>query len=325
MYRLKEFVTHYLTGLLSVLLVLNLVIIIFSAMGVGLVQLRQVSTFFSTLVDDPAHYLTRSDDTENQQTRRASATAVQTAGIITGSNIKLVSSNETLIGSDETFAVAVSKVRTAVVNISCERIVPVNNSLENLNFDDPAQDLAAFGGIGSGIIIDSRGYILTCYHIVARASNIIITPFGNETRRYAAQIVAKNESLNLAILKINPSYNLNLAALGDSSMMEVADEVMAIGNPFGLEQSVTHGIISDNKRNLLIQGIVIKDMIQTDAAINRGSSGGPLINRRGEVIGINMAIYSPSGVYVGISFALPANQAKLFIAGTLNNITQPYY
>ena len=306
MYRFKEFVTNYLTGLLSVLLVLNLIIVIFSAMGLGLDQLSQLPTFFMKVLNDPTHYFTHEPDT-TQTSRR---TATKTAGVISNPNIKLVC-------SDETFAAAVSRVRPAVVNISCERIDQSKDSSTNLRFDDPAQDLLNFGGIGSGIIIDSRGYILTCYHVVAQASNIIITPFGNEIRRYRAWIVAKDESLNLAVLKINAPVELIAATLGDSALMEVADVVLAIGNPFGLEQSVTHGIISDDKRDLLIQGMTMKNMMQTDVPINRGSSGGPLINVNGEVIGINMAIYSPTGVYIGVSFALPVNQAKLLLVRTI--------
>ncbi len=301
--RFKTFVTDYLTGLLSILLVLNLLIIIFSAMGLGLDQIRQIPAYFVSILNDPAHYLTHDSD-PNQITRRTTAT--KTAGNASSANIQLVS-------SDETFAAAVARARTAVVNISCEQIAASDADSDDLRFDDPAPDLTSFGGIGSGIVLDSRGYILTCRHIVARAANIIVTPFANKVKRYPAQIVATDENLNLAVLKVQAVEPLITAAFGNSALMEVADTVLAIGNPFGLEQSVTHGIISDNRRDLLIQGITIRNMFQTDVAINRGSSGGPLININGEVIGINMAIYSPTGVYIGVSFALPVNQAKPFL------------
>ena len=305
MYRFREFVTHYLTGLISVLLVLNLVIIIFSSMGLGLDQLRQLPTYLVTILNDPSRYLPRDSD-QSQTTRRTTA---KVAGLIANPSIQLVSTSET-------FAAAVSRARTAVVNISCERISQSNDN-SSLRFDDPAQDLMSFGGIGSGIIITPNGYILTCYHIVAKASNITVTPFGRVIQRYPAMVIATDEHLNLAILKINAATPLIPATLGDSSLMEVTDSVLAIGNPFGLEQSVTHGIISDNRRDVMIQGCIIKDMIQTDVPINRGSSGGPLINANGEVIGINMAIYSPTGVYIGVSFALPLNQAKLLLSRTI--------
>ncbi len=314
MYYFRNFVANYLTGLLSVLLVLNLIIIAFSAMGLGLDQLRLIPAYVTSVLDDTSHYLSRDSDSNqlSRTSRSSTTTATKTAGVISNSNIQLVS-------SQESFAVAVSKTRASVVNISCEQIASSTDSSAALKFDDPAQDLAAFGGIGSGIIVDSRGYILTCYHIVARASNIIVTPFGNKLRRYRAQIVAKDMSVNLALLRIYAAELLIAAPLGDSSRMEVADSVLAIGNPFGLEQSVTHGIISDNRRDLLIQGVVIKNMMQTDVPINRGSSGGPLINISGEIVGINMAIYSPTGVYIGISFALPVNQAKLLLAKAIQD------
>lgn len=294
---------NYLTGLLSFLLVLNLLIVLFSVMGVGLQEILQVPTYFANIVNDPSHYLS-SHDSVSDETNRAIR---KTAGVVTSPDIQLVC-------SDETFAVAVSKVRPAVVNISCDSIERTQGGSGNLLFDDPAQDLLSLGGIGSGIIVDSRGYILTCYHIVARVSNIIVTPFGYEVRRYRARIIAKDESLNLAVLKISASDELITATLGDSSQMEVADVVLAIGSPFGLEQSVTHGIVSDNQRDLLIGGRIYREMMQTDVPINRGSSGGPLINVNGEVIAINMAIYSPTGVYAGVSFAMPVNQAKPLLA-----------
>ncbi len=287
----------------KLLLVLNLLIIIFSDMGLCMDQIRQIPAYFVNILNDPSHYLSHDSD-PNQTTRRTTAT--KTAGVTSSANIQLVS-------ADETFAAAVARARTAVVNISCEQIALADVAADDLRFDDPAPDLTSFGGIGSGIVLDSRGYILTCRHIVARATNIIVTPFANKVKRYPAQIVAVDERLNLAVLKIQPAEPLITAPFGNSSLMEVADTVLAIGNPFGLEQSVTHGIISDNRRDLLIQGVTIRNMFQTDAAINRGSSGGPLINVNGEVIGINMAIYSPTGVYIGVSFALPVNQAKPFL------------
>jgi len=145
----------------------------------------------------------------------------------------------------------------------------------------------------------------------------MVTPFGYSAKRYPALVVATNQNLNLALLKIDTGYALPFAKLGDSALMEVADTVLAIGSPFGLEQSVTHGIISDMDRDLLIDGRTYMGMMQTDVAINRGSSGGPLINLRGEVIGINMAIYAPTGVYSGVSFAMPINNIKGWLSGTV--------
>ena len=247
---------------------------------------------------------------DRNRTTGTTRTGKTVAGVIADPNIQLVS-------SDESYGVAVSKVRPAVVNISCEAISVAPPVPGSLRFDDPSSDLSAFGGIGSGFVINPAGYILTCYHVVARASNIIVTPFGYAAKRYPARVVATNENLNLAILQIDTGYALPFAGWGNSALMEVADTVLAIGSPFGLEQSVTHGIISDMDRDLLIDGRTYLGMMQTDVAINRGSSGGPLINLRGEVIGINMAIYAPTGVYNGVSFAMPVNRVKDWLSGAV--------
>jgi S1-C subfamily serine protease len=306
--RFKKFLASYLTGLLSILLVLNVIIVLFALMGIGWQQVLQVPTYFVQAFSDPSHFLSRWNPSvgtvgTNRQIKNV-------AGVVSSPNIQLVC-------SDETFAAAVSRVRPAVVNISSERIERVPQVPGSVQFDDPAQDLLNLGGIGSGIIIDPRGYILTCYHVVSRASNIMVTPFGYEVRRYRARLIAKDEGLNLAVLRINTANELPAATLGDSAQMEVADVVLAIGSPFGLEQSVTHGIVSDDHRDLQIGARLYRGMMQTDVPINRGSSGGPLINVNGEVIGVNMAIYSPTGVYSGVSFAMPINQAKTFLARTI--------
>jgi len=296
--RFKGFLADYLTGLLSILLILNVIIVMFALMGIGWRQMLDVPAYLMEALHKPSNFLSRGNtgSTMSKQIRSA-------AGVVTSSNIQLVY-------SDESFAAAASRVRPAVVNISCGTIERAPAVSDSLRFDDPAQDLLNLGGIGSGIIVDSRGYILTCYHMVSQASNITVTPFGYEGRRYSAHVIAKDESLNLAVLRINTPHELPAAILGDSSQMEVADMVLAIGSPFGLEQSVTHGIISDNHRDIQIGGRVYRGMMQTDVAINRGSSGGPLISINGEVVAINMAIYAPTGVYSGVSFALPINQAK---------------
>ncbi|HIJ19805.1 MAG TPA: trypsin-like serine protease [Deltaproteobacteria bacterium] len=299
--RFKDFLANYLTGFLSVLLVLNVIIVLFGLMGIGWKQMLDVPTYLLETFGDVSHYLSRSETSG-----ATGRTGKNVAGVIADANIQLVS-------SDETFSVAVSKVRPAVVNISCETISVAPAAPGTLLFDDPSSDLSTFGGIGSGFILNPDGYILTCWHVVARASNIMVTPFGYAAKRYPARVVAKNEAVNLALLQISTGYTLPFARLGNSSMMETADSVLAIGSPFGLEQSVTHGIISDMARDLLIDGRTYTGMMQTDVAINRGSSGGPLINLSGEVIGVNMAIYAPTGVYSGVSFALPVNTARAWL------------
>ena len=305
MERLKEFVASYLTGLLSILLVLNVIIVFFSMMGIGWQQFIQISTNLLDILQNPSQYLSHESRQLNEdiyhETKHVSGV------VVTDPNVQLVC-------SDESFSIAASKVRTSVVNITCDAMKPASQSASDTVFDDPSPNLRILGGIGSGLIIDSRGYILTCYHVIENASNVYVIPFGYDEKRFRADIIATDKRTNMAILRIQCPYKLPEATIGDSDLIEIADIVLAIGNPFGLEQSVTHGIISDNRRDLLIKGVVYQKMLQTDAPINRGSSGGPLVNMNGEVIGINMAIYSSSGVYNGVSFALPINQVKRLMA-----------
>ena len=301
----KQIISSYLTGLITVLIVLNVGMVLFIMMGIGWRQIVEVPTHILDGLKDSSRFLSH-----KSTTTKTDLQAKTISGVVNDPNIQLV-------GSDETFAAAVSRVRPAVVNISCESIEPSPGIPGNLRFDDPARDLAILGGIGSGMIVDSRGYILTCHHIISKASNVFVTPFGPDARRYRARVIAKDEDLNLALLKISASAPFPEITTGDSSQMEVADVVLAIGSPFGLEQSVTHGIISDNERDLLIGGRLYREMMQTDAPINRGSSGGPLININGEVIAVNMAIYSTTGVYSGVSFAMPVNQVKPFLGKTI--------
>jgi serine protease Do len=167
--------------------------------------------------------------------------------------------------------------------------------------------------MGSGVIIDPRGYILTNHHVVGTMSDVRVSVFGDRDRVYPAQIVVADEAADLAVIKIAAAYELPVAKLGNSDMLEAADEVLAIGCPFNLEQSVSHGVISDVKRTVVIEGRTYRDLIQTDAAINSGNSGGALISKAGEVVGINVAIYAPNSVYCGVGFAVPINRAKLLL------------
>lgn len=176
----------------------------------------------------------------------------------------------------------------------------------------PAKNMAAPApgrtSIGSGIIVDSSGYIITNYHIINTANDIIVTTANGN--KYRAEVKYTDVPGDLAILKINSPTRLPAAVLGDSDIIQEGDIVLAVGNPFGLNQTVTSGIISDSNRTVLINGRQFNGLIQTDAAINRGSSGGPLVNIKGEVIGINTAIYSMTGDFTGVGFAIPINRAK---------------
>jgi S1-C subfamily serine protease len=144
-------------------------------------------------------------------------------------------------------------------------------------------------------------------------TDIQVSVFGDRDRRYPAQIVIFDSVADLAVIKIAPPYELPAAKLGNSDMLEVGDEVLAVGCPFNLEQSVSHGIVSDAGRTVMIDGRSYQDLIQTDAAINSGNSGGAMVSKAGEVVGINVAIYAPNSVYCGVGFAVPINRAKLLL------------
>ncbi len=169
-------------------------------------------------------------------------------------------------------------------------------------------------GAGSGTIISSEGYVLTNYHVVEDATEIHVT-MSNGTK-YPAQIVGSDPENDLAIIQITSTEKRGFKAvnLGDSGSLDVGQKVYAIGNPFGLNSTLTTGIISATGRPLTTSdGRVIENVIQTDAPINPGNSGGPLINTEGEMIGINTAIFTPSGGSVGIGFAIPIDSAKALI------------
>src|SRR5690348_12074506 len=160
--------------------------------------------------------------------------------------------------------------------------------------------------LGSGFIIDPSGLIVTNNHVIADADEITVTLHDNTTLK--AKLVGKDTKTDLALLRVKAGHPLPAVAFGDSDKMTVGDWVLAIGNPFGLGGTVTAGIISARARD--IQQGPYDDFLQTDAAINRGNSGGPMFDMDGEVVGINTAIFSPSGGSIGIGFAIPANEAK---------------
>ncbi|HXZ20494.1 MAG TPA: trypsin-like peptidase domain-containing protein, partial [Candidatus Acidoferrales bacterium] len=168
-------------------------------------------------------------------------------------------------------------------------------------------------GAGSGFVIDPKGYILTNYHVVADAEKIeVLLGDQHAQSRYPAKFIGADQRNDVALIKIDPK-GAQLAALplGDSSALEVGQKVLAIGNPFGFQSTLTTGVVSALGRTVQTgQSTFIEDAIQTDASINRGNSGGPLLDTRGQVIGINSAIYSPTGTAAGVGFAIPINLAK---------------
>ncbi len=176
----------------------------------------------------------------------------------------------------------------------------------------------AYENVGSGVIIDSRGFILTNYHVISQATDLLASVSGKIGRDFPATVIAVDPAADLALIKISGTPALPEARLGDSHSAQVGDWVLAFGSPFGLEQTVTQGIISNRRESLVVEGVSYGEMLQTDAPINRGSSGGPLVNLQAEVIGINSAIYGPNGVFSGTGFAIPADRAKAFLAQNSN-------
>jgi serine protease Do len=227
------------------------------------------------------------------------------------------------------FADVVKKVSPSLVNISAVHIVEVQEPYHHFYFGDPFEDFfdeffgvpdrRRFGepapqkrryeGTGSGFIIDTDGYVLTNYHVIKDAQEIKVTTY--DDKQYDAKLVGKDSKTDLAVVKIKSSKRFNALKLGDSKLVEVGDWVVAGGSPFGLNQTFTVGIISAVRQKVKIENVAYEDMIQTDAAINRGNSGGPLVDLHGQVIGINTAIYAPTGVFSGVGFAIPINQAKI--------------
>ena len=236
----------------------------------------------------------------------------------TSSNITLTASDIQLVAcSDDDLTDAVTAVKRAVVNID---IAPADVGSANrrggpaLSFDMPSAAALQTNEetLGSGVIIDARGYILTCYHLIKDYPAVNVTVFSSSSVRqvYKANVVDIDVTTDLAVLKIESDRPLPAAKLANSDLVKITDTVLAIGSPFGFEHTVTEGIISDNKRSVVISDTVYKDIFQTDAAINRGSAGGALINGSGEIVGINTAIASPSGYFSGVSFAIPINKAR---------------
>jgi S1-C subfamily serine protease len=168
-------------------------------------------------------------------------------------------------------------------------------------------------GTGSGFMVDDRGYILTNNHVVENADSLEVTLADKST--VPAKLIGRDPNNDLAVIRINvPKEKLAPIRLGDSSQLQVGQMAIAIGNPFGLDRTVTRGVVSAVGRSLKADtGRQIRNVIQTDAAINPGNSGGPLLNSRGEVIGVNTAIGSPTGWSVGIGFAIPVNTAKIIL------------
>jgi serine protease Do len=234
------------------------------------------------------------------------------------------------IPAASSFSGIVSKVEPAVVNIATTQVLERKSTRRRRapqqpqpgDQDDPMQDFfdrffdgrqdappQAERSLGSGVIVDKRGYVLTNNHVVEQATKIQVQLDGDPTK-YTAKVIGVDEDTDLAVIKIEANRELPTAKLGNSDSVQVGDWVLAIGSPFGLNATVTAGIISAKDRgNIGGAGHQFQRFLQTDAAINPGNSGGPLVDLAGEVIGINTAIITGSRGYEGVGFALPSTTA----------------
>jgi len=218
------------------------------------------------------------------------------------SNQRSVNPSSTL--PDLTFAA--SKSIDAVVHVKNTSIVEDNDSwaLQFFYGDDSRKKV----GTGSGVIISPDGYIVTNYHVIENSSEVIVRT--NDNKEYEAVIIGFDEIYDIAVLKIDSDKRLNYLFFGDSDSTLIGEWVLAVGNPYNLNSTVTAGIISSKSRDLNEYDQKNQSFIQTDAAVNFGNSGGALVNIEGELIGINTLIQSMTGGYVGYSFAVPSNTVR---------------
>ncbi len=215
------------------------------------------------------------------------------------------------------FVTLAEKLGPVVVNISTTQII--KEAPSPFEGEDPLAEFwrRFFGenyppdsrqqGLGSGVIIERDGTILTNNHVIENAQKIVVR-LSNDDRQFTAKVIGRDEKTDLAVIKINVGRDLPFAPLGDSDRLKVGEWIAAMGSPFGLQNTITAGIVSAKSRQ--IGAGPYDDFIQTDASINPGNSGGPLINMQGEVVGINTAIFSRTGGNIGIGFAIPINLVK---------------
>ena len=263
------------------------------------------------------------DALRNPATRRrhaGSAVALALASTLLAAPLALAPATPAFAQARPTnLADLVDQVADAVVNISATQTVDDKDSAtpdlpKGTPFDEMFEEFFKNHGInpqprarraqslGSGFVIDPSGIVITNNHVIGDANDIVV--IFTDGRKLKAKVVGKDAKVDVAVLKVESDKPLKTVKFGDSDKMRVGDGVMAVGNPFGLGETVTAGIISARNRN--IDSGPYDDFLQTDASINKGNSGGPLFNLQGEVIGINTAILSPSGGSIGIGFATPS-------------------
>lgn len=207
------------------------------------------------------------------------------------------------------FTDAADKTIHTVVHVKNVSRQTINNSFMEFFYGFGGQQSQEQVGTGSGVIISEDGYIVTNNHVVKNASEIEITL--NNKKSYSAKLIGTDSKMDIALLKITTDEKLSYTVFANSDSVKIGEWVLAVGNPYNLTSTVTAGIVSAKARNLDTSGI--QSFIQTDAAVNPGNSGGALVNTRGELIGINTMISSPTGSYTGYSFAIPSNIARKII------------
>ncbi|MFK5958213.1 MAG: Do family serine endopeptidase [Lutibacter sp.] len=225
-------------------------------------------------------------------------------------NMVTASNTSRLIASTENtdFTVAAEKTLNAVVHVKNTSLKTVRDPFAEL-FYGQGSGIKQYSqiGTGSGVIISSDGYIITNNHVIKNATEIEVTL--NNKKVYKAKMIGTDSTNDIALLKVEAT-NLPYIVFGDSNEIKVGEWVLAVGNPYNLTSTVTAGIVSAKGRDLKRNGNITDSFIQTDAAVNPGNSGGALVNTRGELVGINTAITSSTGSFIGYSFAVPSNIAK---------------
>lgn len=223
--------------------------------------------------------------------------------------IKNVFNSPSLLQERPDFVEIAENTINSVVHVKNSLSSSDRISLEDLMFGRNQDEMQI--GTGSGVIVSADGYIITNAHVIDKAEKILITT--NDNKEFEAKLIGSDEQNDIALLKVETENELPYAIFGDSDATKIGEWVLAIGNPFNLTSTVTAGIISAKARNLDPTGRTTQSFIQTDAAVNPGNSGGALVNTQGQLIGINTAIQSQTGSYIGYSFAVPSNIAKKVI------------